>query len=634
MNMKIKNMKWMTGSLMTAALTAGISACSDDHFDLSSEALGKETIWQNIQANEQLSDFADILQNVYYSQTEEKTTPETYADLLNGDQTFTVWAPINGSFDYAYYKELLASGNRDNIYKVEKELIRNCMTRYSNIINGSGTKMVDLFNAKKVELDYGNLTIKGTSITTPNIGASNGVLHITSTPIEYEPNLYEFLGSRENLDSINNFIKSFQTSVFNENASTQGPTINGYITWVDSVTSITNDYTRYYMGAYLDREDSTYAMIIPTDDVWKELLKKTKQYFQFKKVYEQDINTQTEAGADTLIKGRRTEFTQAQIDSLNDLYAKNAICQDLAFNAKWQYEQTPISTIEAIRALDARKDSLRSTAGTKFKKTGTLNETNSNYVVEIDNYADMFGNADPVKVSNGYAYVVDKFPYPDKIYAPDIDELNYESHDNACEISHRRQTYTDPKIPFGGDTIQVDSTYHYTYVVMTGRNTSHPGAYFKMSNVLSCKYDIYVVIGYNTEENLLNKFNAYITYDTKDKRLSSPQQLTNPNEDAVDPTGASLYKTRYFTNRGYTKNTKGEIGFTDTICIAKDFQFPVCYYGISSDAYPTIFLKSTFTSRERSLYCREIWVNSIILKSKEAEVALEPETDVQEAKKW
>ena len=618
--MKINNIKWLTGSLMTAALAAGITACSDDHFDISSDAAGKQTIWQNIQANsQQLSEFADILQSVKYSQTEEKTTSETYADLLNGDQTFTLWAPVNGSFQYSYYKGLLNSGVRDSIYKVEKELIRNNMTRYSQVVNSSDSTKIKLFNSKAVWLNYDNQTIKGVKMTTPNIGASNGVLHITAGPVEYQPDLYEFMATRSDLDSINAFIKSFQTTEFNENASTQGPTIDGKITWVDSITYLSNNYTSWYMGAYISQEDSNYVMILPTNETWKNLLEKTQKYYHFKSSYLQDINTQTEAGVDTLIKGAETTFTQAELDSIVNLYSKNAICQNLVFNANWQYEQIPITSIANIQAADARQDSLRSTAGMKFKKTGTLNGTNRENVVEVDDYATMFGNADPIEVSNGYAYVVNNFAYPYKTFAPDIDLSGtraYESCDNMCEPDPRSVTYNKPVLPIDGDTIRTDSVFKYTYLVMQNKSgSSHPGAYFQVPNVLSCKYDIYVVIGYNTDYMLKNKFYASISYDTEDKRVQD-MRLKNPVEEAVDATGASLYNTDYFVNQGIHLNTKGEVAFTDTICIAKDFEFPVSYYHLS-DAYPVIQIKSNFKSTEKDYYCREIWVNAIILKSKE-----------------
>ncbi len=617
--------KWLTGSALTASLMVGFTACSDDHFDITSEAAGKQTIWQNIQANSsQLSEYADILQSVYYSPTEGKTTPETYANLLDGDQTFTVWAPVNGSFRYSYYKGLLQTGVRDSIYKVEKELIRNNMTRYSHVVNGSDSVKLDLFNSKAAWLNNEAQTIKGVTITTPNIGAKNGVLHITKAPMAYQPNLYEYLASRQDLDSINAFIKSFQTIEFNEAASTQGPTIDGEITWVDSITYVANDYTSLFMEAFLEREDSNYVMILPTNETWKNTLERTKKYFKFKASYKQDINTQTEAGADTVIAGVETVFTPAELDSLTNLYSKNAICQHLAFNANWQYEQIPVTSIADIRAADARKDSLRSTADMKFKKTGTLNGTNKVNAVEVKDFAALFGNADPVEVSNGYAYVVDEFAYPSTVYAPnrDLDSyVVYESCDNQCAPYHNTWTWeshvTMTDTVTGEVIAERDSTYRYDYLVMANKtSTSHPGAFFQLPNVLSCKYDIYVVIGYNTDYQMQNKFRAYISYDTEDRRVAN-EALKNPNEDAVDAKDASLYEGNYFVNRKPTINDDLTVNYTDTICIAKDFEFPVSYYGLSKTAYPVLQLKSNFTSSERNLYSREIWVNAIILKAKE-----------------
>ena len=617
--------KWLTGSAMAASLMVGFTACSDDHFDITSEAAGKQTIWQNIQANSsQLSEYADILQSVYYSPTEGKTTPETYANLLDGDQTFTVWAPVNGSFRYSYYKGLLQTGVRDSIYKVEKELIRNNMTRYSHVVNGSDSVKLDLFNSKAAWLNNEAQTIKGVTITTPNIGAKNGVLHITKAPMAYQPNLYEYLASRQDLDSINAFIKSFQTIEFNEAASTQGPTIDGEITWVDSITYVANDYTSLFMEAFLEREDSNYVMILPTNETWKNTLERTKKYFKFKASYKQDINTQTEAGADTVIAGVETVFTPAELDSLTNLYSKNAICQHLAFNANWQYEQIPVTSIADIRAADARRDSLRSTADMKFKKTGTLNGTNKVNAVEVKDFAALFGNADPVEVSNGYAYVVDEFAYPSTVYAPnrDLDSyVVYESCDNQCAPYLNTWTWeshvTMTDTVTGEVIAERDSTYRYDYLVMANKtSTSHPGAFFQLPNVLSCKYDIYVVIGYNTDYQMQNKFRAYISYDTEDRRVAN-EALKNPNEDAVDAKDASLYEGNYFVNRKPTINDDLTVNYTDTICIAKDFEFPVSYYGLSKTAYPVLQLKSNFTSSERNLYSREIWVNAIILKAKE-----------------
>lgn len=623
--MDIKSTRWLSGAMLSALFATGFTACTDDHFNINSDVLGKQSIWENIKSKPELSEYADILQIVKYSQTENKTTSESYADVLNGDQTFTVWAPVNGSFPYTYYKSLLASGNRDSIYKVEKELIRNNMTRYTHVINGKDSVKIDLFNAKAAWLNYNNQTLKNAKMTTPNIGSTNGVLHIVDKPVEYQYNLYEFMATLPELDSLNSFIKSFQTLEFDEYSSTKGPTVNGVVTYVDSVTRISNDYTNRLIKAYLEREDSNYVMVMPTNDAWKNTLAKTQKYFKYKTSYKQDVNTQTETGKDTTITGLETVFTQAELDSIVNLRSKNAIAHNLVFNANWQYEQIPITNIGDIRAADARKDSLLTTSGTKFKKTGTKNLTNGDNVLEAESFADMFGNADPIETSNGYAYIVNEFNYPTTTYAPIIDNsaiVSSESADNQCTISYTTKTYEEEANKHYGANLEDesialrDSAYKYTYLVMGPKSsTSNPGAFFRVRDVLSCKYDIFVVIGYNTDYDLPNKFRAYISYDNETKRVNN-EALKNPNEDALDAKESSIYNSNYFVNKKPCADANGVVQYTDTICIAKDFEFPISYMDIK-DAYPVIQIKSNFTSSEKSYYSREIWVNSIILKPKE-----------------
>jgi len=617
--MKINKIKWLTGSLMTVALATAVTSCQDDHFNINEDVKGTQTLWENIKTTPILSDYAEILQNIKYSQTEQKATGETYADVFNSEQTFTVWAPVNGSFDKNYYMNLLKSGIRDSIYKVEKELIRNNMTRYSHIINGRDSVKLALYNNKSAWLNYSKNTFMGIPMRQTNIAASNGVLHVIDTPASYQYNMYEFLSSRAGqLDSISAFIKKFEKNEFDKYSSIAGPTVNGEVTWVDSITYISNDYIDNILNAHLTREDSNYVMIVPTNNAWNSKLENLKKYYHFKSLYKQDVNTQTESGKDTLIEGAITEFTDLELDSLNNYYSKKALTDKLIFNANWQYEQIPITSIGDIRAADARGDSLLLTTRVKLKKSGTLNETNKTLTKEIDNFAAMFGNKEPVETSNGYAYIIDDYQFP--VIDPKVDMSAfsaYESHDNQCSDINGPTTITieNPQFIIGEDTVTIDSVFKQTYVVMANKSAStNPGAFFSLKDALSCKYDIYVVIGYNYKYERPNKFRAYISYDTEEKRIAN-EILKNPSDDAVDAKGDALKGTNFFVNRGPHFDEKGQITFNDTILLAKDFNIPVCYQGLHN-AYPVLQIKSNFTSKENQYYCREIWVNAIILKPK------------------
>ena len=621
--MTFKKIQWIPQTLMTVALAAGISACSDDHFDISSDVKGKLSLWQNIQGNENLSQFADILQGVYTSKDEKSVYNETYAQMLDGDQNFTVWAPVNGSFDYNYYKNLLKTGIRDSIFKVEKELVRNNMTRYTHAVTGKVKEKIDLYNDKTAWMNGQAMTMQGVTILTPNIGAKNGLLHVMEAPIAYRPNLYEYMATRPDLDSLNQFVKSFETAEFNEYASTQGPTVNGYITWVDSITRMRNSFCEGVLNAYINREDSNYAMIMPTNEAWNDIKAKVEKYFVYKQTYSQKvyfINDEGKFSNNTISK----EFSEELLDSMVNTNIKYAITKNLAFNANWQYEQQPIDNMENL----AKADSLQSTYGLKFKKTGTLNKTNFRNTVEVDDYPVMFGGKEPEGCSNGYAYVTDSWNLPTTTFAPILDYTSMEcleTLDGNCNDPQDPQSIT---LRYEWD----DSTYTYRALdIKYKNNTSNPSAYFKLMDVLSCKYDIYLVVNYNMSENRPNKFKVSIDYDNDvNGKRKEKQDLRNPNEDAVDVEGESLYGSSNFVNRvacdanGTPLDTDDPdavlvppFEYTDTICIAKDFEFPVCYYGMEN-FYPTLCIASTLVSKERKnrTYSNEILLNTIILRPK------------------
>lgn len=633
------------------------TGCQDDHFDIvSTQPNGNNTIWQNIQSHPELSEFADILQSVKYSQTEEKTTSETYADIFDGDQAFTVWAPVNGKFNYDYYKQLLATGIRDSIYKVETELIRNSMARYNNPVSGSDSVKLSLFNSKYVWLNNNKKTIKGVEITEPNIGSSNGILHITNGAVAYQPNLYEYLATRTELDSINRFIKGFQTTKFDEQASTPGPTVDGVATWVDSITHIYNEYITEQMNAHLSVEDSNYVMIAPTNKAWDKILEQAKKYYRYKtNAYQQYYY---DSQRDGFTRPKAYTLTASQVDSLQTLFAKSAICRNLAFNANWQYRRIPITSIDDIKAADARLDSLRSTSGTKFKKTGTVNKTNLNTsIIEIDNYATMFGNADPAETSNGYVYTVDDFTYPHTIFAPSrymaaqscfdasaISEGISVNSDNAI-LPREKTDHVEIREPIideetgkpmideetGEELTQVvasrDTTYRFTFLGLTPNDNNTP-VVFKLEDVRSCKYDIYAVVVYQYESNIQNRFKATIKYNRENSPATGIPSFTciNLDENAVDADGASLYGTEFFVNKVPELDENLITNYTDTICLAKDFEFPIAYYGIQSlqvngtnplvNTYPILEIKTDVPSRN-SKYTRALRINAIILKSKE-----------------
>ncbi len=593
----------LTSGLMMLLLSSAIFiSCDDDHFSIDPQVSGEGTLWQNISGNPELSEFADILSKVYYSTKETESTNQTYADLLSNSPTFTVWAPKNNTFGYANWLEKLNSGDREQIYEVERELVRNCITRFRHVMNGTKVEDILLFNGKRAEFDCGNGTINDVKIVEANLGTQNGVIHITEGAIPYLQNMYEYVKGDERLTKLSAFLEKYESTEFDEYSSTQGPTIDGEITWVDSVTYLTNSYFYpNYLNAYINREDSNYVMVMPTDALWEEQYEKMKAYYNYVPTYTQTVITVAENGTSSS-ETNTTRYTDAELDSIIDFRTCDAIARNLCFNGNYQFGHS-----HTEMATEGVCDSIESTSGTIF----------------YDPYsASLFNHVTPVRVSNGWAYVVDEFNYrlEDTWLKKRVLEAEViaESWDN-CSIDYYNMNNVgnpwsylsaEELAKLGDDFVIPDSvmTGRSVHVIPT-RTTANPLVTFRLPNTLSCKYDIIAVIPYNTTIQRPYQLRAYVNYHTT-KTTQDRVQL-NPIE-GVNGSG------KLFHSKPPYVDEKGILQFSDSILLAQDFEFPVCYYGIQN-AYATLEIQSYMTSSQRNTYTNEFYVDKVILIPKERE---------------
>ena len=178
--------------LYAIPLFAGcLTACSDwdDHFNNTGggEVGSNTTLWQQIKENPDLSDFAQVLEETKIFRQHKKTSV-SYAQLLDGGQTFTVVAPVNGTFDKDALLELVQTAQGDSV--VEKSFVFNHLSRSLSSVTKK-EKRVLLLNNKYA--DFGDGMIEGVAMKTPNQRAKNGMLHVAVTALPYERNLYEML---------------------------------------------------------------------------------------------------------------------------------------------------------------------------------------------------------------------------------------------------------------------------------------------------------------------------------------------------------------------------------------------------------------------------------------------------------
>lgn len=580
---------WACGAVVAVVL----SACTDDHFSIDSEVASRTTIWENISEREDLTEYADLLSRVYFSSSKGTTTSQTYADVLDGDQTFTVWAPANGTFNYDEWDRLLGYGVVDSTWRVEVELIRNQMTRFAHVISGSDSTLLDLFNAKTAMLNCAEQTLDGVPITTSNIAATNGVLHITDGTVEYLPNIYEYLGYNGlGIDSLSAFILGWETTEFDEDASTQGPTVDGSVTWVDSITYLSNAYLQgYYLNAALDSEDSLYVMIMPTNEAWNTAYERILPYYQYMEEYVQTITSTSTDGTETS-ETVTTTYSEEELDSITRFRVSDVICRNLVFNTT---EQTGLSWQQY--SVEGACDSLVSTYGRSFE----------------DPYsALLFNGAEPVELSNGYAYIVDNWNYR----AEDawVYELEYEAERNyitysSCTPTSEKISYDYTYIP---DSTQMDVTRDTTITetvlrLSPSRSTANSEVTLRLANTLSGTYDIYVLMAYNVDVARPYQFRVYINYHEGSTSKTTRTRLS-PIE-GVNGEGSN------FVSKAPHVDENGQFHFNDSVLVAEDFELPVCYYGMD-DAYVTIEIQSYMTSSQRTTYTNELLIDKVVLVPK------------------
>ena len=169
------------------ALAAGcgfavaVAGCTDwdDHYEGTTESGSQLTLWQQMQDNVQISDFCTLLQETKVFRMHKKTAV-SYADLLNGGQSFTVIAPVNGTFDLDSLLDIIKTNQGDSV--VEKSFVLNHIAR-SPISLKSVKQNVLMLNNKYVEME-GNL-IQDINVVESNCHAVNGVLHVVEKPLPY-----------------------------------------------------------------------------------------------------------------------------------------------------------------------------------------------------------------------------------------------------------------------------------------------------------------------------------------------------------------------------------------------------------------------------------------------------------------
>lgn len=180
---------YIVAGLVSCGSAAALTACTDwdNHYETAADGAAGGALWEQLSSNPQLTDFCQVLEKTRVFRMHRKTEV-SYADLLRGGQSFTVMAPVNGTFNRDSLLALVETAQGDSM--VEKTFVFNHLSRMATSLK-SVPQTMRLLNGKNAALTQ--TTIQGVPVLAANQHAENGVLHIVSHALPYSYNLYEAL---------------------------------------------------------------------------------------------------------------------------------------------------------------------------------------------------------------------------------------------------------------------------------------------------------------------------------------------------------------------------------------------------------------------------------------------------------
>ena len=440
-----------------------LTACSDwnDHYESAADGgAASGTLWEQMKANPQLSDFCDVLEQTKVYRMHKKT-PVSYKDILSGGQAFTVMAPMNGTFNKDSLLQLVQTVVGDSA--VEKGFVKNHITRSLASLTPSASRLL-MLNQKHLWMENG--MIDEVPITVANTKTSNGIFHILEHGLPYKHNLYEMFCDNPSLSGIGDNLRRFNEDVFDPDASVSNGVIDGVPIYVDSVVYERNRLLDAI--GYLNEEDSTYLVVAPTAEGWNEAYNEVSKYFLF----------------DESVEKR---------DSMQQYYTMRALMEDAIFNMT---DQKNIN------------DSLLSVP--YIHTTKTFEKGKKVYHVfqkPFEPGGIMYG-ATPITCSNGILYTTPKWPFnPLDTYFKDIyaegENQNLYLDWKYCSYNTRRVT---------GDNISNNGFLQ----IIPSTSTSNWEITFRINNTLSGDYDVCAIVLPQSVNDLNNtnpcKFKATISY--------------------------------------------------------------------------------------------------------------------------
>lgn len=569
--MNIKNIKHklhkLSYLLVTLPLAGGVasgvlSSCSDwsDHYEDGNGVTGSNTtLWEEIQNDPQLSDFAEVLSAIRITR-QNKATTTSYAENLMGGRAYTLLAPVNGTFDKnALIQQAMMSNSGDSA--VEKSFAMNHILNSPYSIGGTKDGQKLLLLNKKYAVFSGN-KVNNINIRQSNIHCKNGIMHILEEPLPYSYNIYEALTNLPQFkDAAGVVLKKYNIQEFDEAATKAGNTEigqeEGLTIYADSVMREVNKMVDAL--AQLKDIDSVYYVTVPSAEGWNKAWQEAKDAFKYP--------------APVVEKA----------DSLQEYYAYRALMDDAIYsmttvNGKQNDSIVSVKYNSKNWDFDPRLHVFQK----PYEAGGVLN-----------------GAEKVIDCANGKIFQMKEWSLDaTKTYHKfiEVEGESYESYrlslpDSKFTVDPVKYTPKYDVTTAGGDSISKGR-----FIILSPNalySTNNWNTTIRIPNTLSATYDVKIVllpvsVKSSSEKARPVKFKAILNW--------------------IDENGNNV-------SEKINKEFQSDPYKVDTITIKEDWELPACSYNMTNNGIG-LTLETTVGSRETGKFTRNMYLDAIVLTPK------------------
>lgn len=650
--MKNRISQWVSRGALAAMAMLAVSACTDDHFDIKNTFGSDKTLWETIESNPELSDFAGILKRtrVMSNENDHKTTI-TAAELLNLPQSFTMWAPVNGSFNAKAWNDTLdaaakyvalgtAEGRtkaQDISYYVWSQLVANHIARFNHegYTGNQEIKMLNQKNANYTGDKFNNVPVQGSTEV-----ASNGSLHLLNGVSPFAFNIYDYLSHYPQFSTISQLITSRTEVDTLWNLSTPGAlNEKGQMVYVDTALYRRNEILSLASASIRD-EDSTYVALVPTNTAWTEAMEKVGKILKFGNRYSYEWN-----GAEFQRKVLKDQFkldvpTSADPkrtlgDSLRDNLAELNLAANMFF-APYTMRNIDAKDSAQLNTYVNHADSLVSTRGTIFFNAASdgsgANATQNPALAGIT----------PYRASNGYIYRLPHYNL-DPAYSwvrkseyimsrsgffvvlnnsnmrsatgrgtyVTLNENNYNEWREATDEEGNVLKDADGNPIMVGVKGDVPTNAYIRFQIDQPQSPMH--VFFRLPQVFSARYEIELVMAPSKID--LNYSGA------DDERVDFTARVLDDEGKEIEFVDANGKSVKSITIDQELTGADGKPMFDQSkinrVKLGKYIEFPKCYFGLPSgiDSFPRLQLTLPRKRRtDAKIRCTALNIIAIVLK--------------------